>query len=62
MLLLKALAERAGGLDVRRMIATAEALTYAGPRGEVRIHDRHLEQRVYFAEADDLHFDVVAQL
>jgi ABC-type branched-subunit amino acid transport system substrate-binding protein len=61
-LLLKALAERAGSLDVRRMIATAEALTYAGPRGEVRIHDRHLEQRVYFAEADDLHFDVVAQL
>jgi len=61
-LLLKALAERAGSLDVRRMIATAEALTYTGPRGEVRIHDRHLEQRVYFAEADDLHFDVVAQL
>jgi urea transport system substrate-binding protein len=61
-LLLRALAERAGSLDVRRMIATAEALTYAGPRGEVHIHDRHLEQRVYLAEADDLHFDVVAQL
>jgi urea transport system substrate-binding protein len=61
-LLLKALAERAGSLDVGRMIATSEALTYAGPRGEVHIHDRHLEQRVYLAEADDLHFDVVAQL
>jgi urea transport system substrate-binding protein len=61
-LLLKALAERAGSLDVHRMIATAEALSYAGPRGEVHIHDCHVEQRVYLAEADDLHFDVVAQL
>ena len=61
-LLLRALAERAGSLDVHRMIATAEALSYAGPRGEVHIHDHHVEQRVYLAEADDLHFDVVAQL
>jgi urea transport system substrate-binding protein len=61
-LLLRALAERAGSLDVRRMTATAESLSYLGPRGEVHVHDRHLEQRVYLAEADDLHFDVVAQL
>ena len=60
--LLTALAERAGSLDVGRMTATAESLSYTGPRGEVHMHDRHLEQRVYFAEADDLHFDVVAQL
>jgi urea transport system substrate-binding protein len=60
--LLGALAERAGSLDVTKMTATAESLSYAGPRGEVHIHDRHLEQRVYLAEADDLHFDVVAQL
>jgi urea transport system substrate-binding protein len=60
--LLGALAERAGSLDVRRMTATAESLSYGGPRGEVHVRDRHVEQRVYFAEAVDLHFDVVAQL
>jgi urea transport system substrate-binding protein len=61
-LLLSALAERAGSLDVGRMTAAAEALSYAGPRGEVHVHQRHLQQRVYLAEADDLQFDVVAQL
>ena len=60
--LLSALAERAGSLDVRRMTATAEWLSYGSPRGDVHIHDRHLEQRVYFAQADDLRFDVVGQL
>jgi urea transport system substrate-binding protein len=61
-LLLSALAERAGTLDVQRMTAAAELLSYAGPRGEVRMRHRHLDQRVYLAEADDLQFDVVAQL
>ena len=61
-LLLSALARRAGSLDVRRMTATAEALSYAGPRGEVSMRARHLDQRVYLAEADDVSFDVVAQL
>ena len=61
-LLLSALARRAGSLDVRRMTAAAEALSYAGPRGEVSMRARHLDQRVYLAEADDLQFDVVAQL
>jgi urea transport system substrate-binding protein len=62
MLLLSALAERAGGLDVGRMMAAAERLSYASPRGEVHMHRRHVEQRVYLAEADALQFDVVAQL
>ena len=53
-LLLSALARRAGSLDVRRMTATAEALSYAGPRGEVSMRARHLDQRVYLAEADDV--------
>jgi ABC-type branched-subunit amino acid transport system substrate-binding protein len=61
-LLLSALAERARSLDVRRMTAAAEAVSYAGPRGEVRMRDRHLDQRVYLAEAHDVQFDVVAQL
>jgi urea transport system substrate-binding protein len=61
-LLLSALATRAGSLDVRMMTSAAESLSYAGPRGEVRMHQRHLDQRVYLAEADDLQFDVLAQL
>jgi ABC-type branched-subunit amino acid transport system substrate-binding protein len=61
-LLLSALAKRAGSLEVSKMTTAAESLSYAGPRGEVRMHQRHLDQRVYLAEADDLQFDVVAQL
>jgi urea transport system substrate-binding protein len=61
-LLLSALAERSGSLDVRRMAAAAESLSYSGPRGEVHMHARHLQQRVYLAEADRLQFDVVGQL
>ena len=44
-LLLSSLARRAGSLDVARMTATAESLSYGGPRGEVRMHERHLDQR-----------------
>ncbi len=61
-LLLSSLARRAGSLDVRRMTATAESLSYGGPRGEVRMHERHLDQRIYLAEANELRFDVVAQI
>jgi urea transport system substrate-binding protein len=61
-LLLSALAKRAESLEVRKMTTAAESLSYAGPRGEVRMHERHLDQRVYLAEADNLQFDVLAQL
>ena len=61
-LLLSALAKRAGSLEVLKMNTAAESLSYAGPRGEVHMHQRHLDQRVYLAQADDLQFDVVAQL
>jgi urea transport system substrate-binding protein len=61
-LLLSELARRAGSLDVRKMTAAADSLSYAGPRGEVRMRNRHLDQRIYLAEADYLQFDVVAQL
>jgi ABC-type branched-subunit amino acid transport system substrate-binding protein len=61
-LLLSELARRAGSLDVRKLTAAAESLVYAGPRGEVRMRESHLDQRVYLAEARDMQFDVVAQL
>jgi ABC-type branched-subunit amino acid transport system substrate-binding protein len=62
LLLLAALAERAGSTDVRRLCAAAETVSYEGPRGELRLRDRHLDQRIYLAEADGLRFDVLAQL
>ena len=61
-LLLSALARRAGSLEVARMINAAEPVTYAGPRGEVFMHHRHIDQRVYLAEAHDVEFHVLAQL
>ncbi len=61
-LLLSELARRADSFDVGRMTAAAEALSYSGPRGEVRMRDRHLDQRIYLAEADKLQFDLVTQL
>ena len=60
-LLLSALAGGPAASTSRRMTATAEALSYSGPRGEVRMRDRHLDQRIYLAEAR-LQFDLVAQL
>jgi urea transport system substrate-binding protein len=61
-LLLAALIERARTLDVRAIGATAEAVSYEGPRGLLRMHRRHVRQRIYLAEAQGLEFDVVAEL
>jgi urea transport system substrate-binding protein len=62
MLMLAALARRAGSLDAGAMSAVADSVSYAGPRGELRMHGRHVDQRVYLAEAHGLEFDVLAQL
>ncbi|WP_312892738.1 substrate-binding domain-containing protein [Allostreptomyces psammosilenae] len=61
-LLLAALIERAGTLDVRAIDAAAGAVWYEGPRGRLRLSGRHVRQRVYLAEADGLEFTVVAEL
>lgn len=61
-LLLAALIDRARTLDVRAIGASAEAVTYEGPRGLIRMRRRHARQRIYLAEADQLEFNVVAQL
>jgi urea transport system substrate-binding protein len=61
-LMLAALAQEAQSLDTRSMCAVADSVSYEGPRGELHMHDRHVDQRVYLAEANDLEFDVIAQL
>lgn len=62
LLLLAALARAARTLDVRALCAIADSVFYMGPRGEVRMHGQHLDQRVYLAKADVLEFGVVAEL
>lgn len=61
-LLLAALIERARTLDVRAIGASADAVSYEGPRGLLRMRRRHVRQRIYLAEAQGLEFDVVAEL
>jgi urea transport system substrate-binding protein len=61
-LMLAALARQARSLDTSAMCAVADSVSYAGPRGELQMRDRHLDQRVYLAEANDVEFDVIAQL
>jgi urea transport system substrate-binding protein len=61
-LLLAALARAARSLDVPALCAAADLVSYSGPRGEVRLREQHLDQRVYLAEADALEFGVVAEL
>lgn len=60
--LLVALARRAGSFDVQRMWRVADTTSYAGPRGELRLRNQHVDQRIYLAEADALDLDVVTQL
>ncbi len=61
-LLLAALIEQARTLDVRAIGANAESVSYAGPRGLLRMRRRHMRQRIYLAEARGLEFDVLAEL
>jgi urea transport system substrate-binding protein len=61
-LMLGALARQAQTLDPHAMCAVADSVTYDGPRGELHMRDRHVDQRVYLAEANDIEFDVIAQL
>lgn len=60
--LLERLAAAAGSLDVGPLVRASESLTYEGPRGAVRVHDRHLQQRIYLARADGLEFDVLNEI
>ncbi|MGX6601890.1 substrate-binding domain-containing protein [Micromonosporaceae bacterium Da 78-11] len=61
-LLLAALIERARTLDVRAIGASADSVSYEGARGLLRLRRRHVNQRIYLAEARGLEFDVLTQL
>ncbi|TCK24812.1 substrate-binding domain-containing protein [Pseudonocardia endophytica] len=60
--LLERLAAAAGSMEVGSLVRASESLTYEGPRGAVRVQDRHLQQRIYMARADGLEFDVLHEI
>ena len=60
--LLAELARAAEGTNVPRVCGIADTVAYEGPRGSVRVRDRHLAQRIYLARADGLEFDVLAEI
>jgi ABC-type branched-subunit amino acid transport system substrate-binding protein len=62
MTLLAQLAAAARSTDVARINEVSESVVYEGPRGAVRVRDRHLVQRIYLARADGLEFDVLAEI
>jgi ABC-type branched-subunit amino acid transport system substrate-binding protein len=51
-----------GVLLLAALGAAADTVSYEGPRGLLRLRDRHVRQRIYLAEADGLDFTVLAQL
>ncbi|MEU6277800.1 substrate-binding domain-containing protein [Streptomyces populi] len=61
-MLLASLIERARTLDVSAISAAAETVSYEGPRGLLHLHDRHVRQRIYLAEAAGPDFNVLARL
>jgi urea transport system substrate-binding protein len=61
-LLLAALVEQAGATDLGAIGANAESVSYEGPRGLLRLRQRHVNQRIYLAEARGVEFDVLTQL
>lgn len=56
------LASAARATDVRHISRIADLVAYEGPRGEVRVFNQHLLQRIYLARADGLEFDVLAEI
>ena len=60
--LLERLATAAGSTDVGALARVSDSLAYEGPRGAVRVRDRHLQQRIYLARADGLEFDVLTEI
>ncbi|MCU7729844.1 substrate-binding domain-containing protein [Actinoplanes sp. KI2] len=61
-LLLATLIRTARTLDVREIGARAGEVSYEGPRGLLRLHRRHVRQRIYLARASGVEFDVLTTL
>ena len=59
LLLLEAMAARAGGVGVAALEKAADGTAYEGPRGKVVLQGRHSSKDIYVAKADGAAFKVV---
>jgi len=59
LMLLDALAEKAGGLDVSKMDKVAEGLTWSTPRGDNTMIGAHMAQTIYLADATGGTFEII---
>jgi ABC-type branched-subunit amino acid transport system substrate-binding protein len=59
LMLLDALSEKAGGLDVAAMDGAAEGLTWSTPRGDNTLTGRHMAQNIYLANGTGGAFEIV---
>ncbi|MEZ5872804.1 MAG: substrate-binding domain-containing protein [Nitratireductor sp.] len=59
LMLLAALANKAGSLDVAAMDAAAEGTTWSTPRGDNTLTGRHMAQTIYLANGSGGAFDIV---
>ncbi len=60
LMLLDALAEKAGSLDVDAMDAVAEGTTWSTPRGNNTLMGRHVAQTIYLADGTGGTFEIIA--
>ena len=60
LILLAALANAAGSLDVAAMDAAAEGMTWSSPRGDNTLTGRHMAQTIYLADGSGGAFEIVA--
>jgi len=60
LMLLAALANKAGSLDVDAMDAAAEGTTWSTPRGDNTLTGRHMAQTIYLADGSGGAFNIVA--
>ncbi len=58
-LLLSALAEKSGSVSTPAFMANAEGTMFVGPRGSSVMHNRHVDQSIYLAEAQKGAFKVM---
>jgi len=59
LMLLDALAEKAGSLDVAAMDAAAEGTQWTTPRGDNTLRGRHMAQTIYLADGSGGAFEIV---
>jgi ABC-type branched-subunit amino acid transport system substrate-binding protein len=59
LLLLEALAKKAGSLDAQALEKAAEGVSFSGPRGTATMRGKHVAQSIYIADGSSGTFEVI---